>query len=188
MDISYRLNNSEIEKLKKYKNPSILLKKNNILKNGKYKLHLTIGMFNKLLEKGELRYVFTDKRKNYYIQNGGSIGSIFKAFVPYLKPIAKKILPAIGVATTSTLVSHGVNKALNKKRKGGSININLKQSDIDKINNILKNLPIEIKKQLKHEKINSQNGGSILSFLIPIAASLIPFLLNKGSGCKDNFF
>ena len=32
MDISYRLNNSEIEKLKKYKNPSILLKKGN--KNG----------------------------------------------------------------------------------------------------------------------------------------------------------
>ena len=27
MNISYRLNNSEIEKLKKYKNPSILLKK-----------------------------------------------------------------------------------------------------------------------------------------------------------------
>ena len=27
MDISYRLNNNLIEKLKKYKNPSILLKK-----------------------------------------------------------------------------------------------------------------------------------------------------------------
>ena len=27
MDISYRLNNSEIEKLKKYKNPNIILKK-----------------------------------------------------------------------------------------------------------------------------------------------------------------
>ena len=49
MDISYRLNNSEIKKFKKYKNPSIILKKGNILKNGKYKLHLTIGMFNKLL-------------------------------------------------------------------------------------------------------------------------------------------
>ena len=94
-----------------------MLKKDNILKNGKYKLHLTIGMFNKLLEKGELRYVFTDKRKNHYIQNRGSLASIFKAFVPYLKPIAKKILPAIGVATTSTLVIHGVNKALNKKKK-----------------------------------------------------------------------
>ena len=64
MEIAYRLNNNEIEKLKKYKNPSIILKKGNILKNVKYKLHLTIGMFNKLLEKGELRYVFTDKRKN----------------------------------------------------------------------------------------------------------------------------
>ena len=55
MDISYRLNNNQIEKLKKYKNPSIILKKENILKNGKYKLHLTVVMFNKLLEKGELK-------------------------------------------------------------------------------------------------------------------------------------
>ena len=63
MDISYRLNNNQIEKLKKYKNLSILLKKNNILKNGKYKLHLTVGMFNKLLERGELRYVLLIKEK-----------------------------------------------------------------------------------------------------------------------------
>ena len=54
MAIAYRLNNKEIEKLKKYKNPSIILKEN-ILKNGKYKIHPTIGMFNKLLEKGELK-------------------------------------------------------------------------------------------------------------------------------------
>ena len=123
MNISYRLNNNQIEKLKKYKNPSILLKKENILKNGKYKLHLTIGMFNKLLKNGKLQYVFTDKRKQYYSQQGGSLANIFKSFVPYLKPIAKKILPAIGVATTSTLVSHGVNKALNKKKRGGNIKI-----------------------------------------------------------------
>ena len=109
MNISYRLNNNQIEKLKKYKNPSILLKKNNILKNGKYKLHLTIAMFNKLLEKGELKYTFTDKRKNYYLQQGGSLASIFKAILPYAKNFAKKIIPALGVATTSTLVSHGVN-------------------------------------------------------------------------------
>ena len=179
------MNNSEIEKLKKYKNPSIILKKEYILKNGKYKIHLTVGMFNKLLEKGELKYVFTDKRKQYYIQQGGSLANIFKAFVPYLKPIAKKILPAIGVATTSTLVSHGINKALNKKKRGGSININLKQSDINKINNILKNLPIEIKK--KYDKINSQNeSGIFTSLLIPLIGSMIPSLMGKG--CKDNFF
>ena len=78
-------------------NPSIILKKGNILKNGKYKLYLTIGMFNKLLQKGELRYVFTDKRKQYYIQNGSSLASIFKSFVPYLKPIAKKFYQLLGL-------------------------------------------------------------------------------------------
>ena len=157
MDISYRSNNIQIEKLKKYKNPSILLKKNNILKNGKYKLHLTVGMFNKLLEKGELRYVFTDKRKNYYLQQGGSLASIFKAFVPYLKPIAKKILPVIGVATTSTLVSHGINKALNKKKRGGNIKIdiyNLSPTDIKKINNILEKL--SNMKLTNYKSINQQ--------------------------------
>ena len=151
-------------------------------------MHLTIGMFNRLIKEGELKYVFTDKRKEHYLQEGGSLANIFKSFVPYLKPIAKKILPAIGVATTSTLVSHGVNKALNKKRKGGSNNIDLKQSDINKTNNILKNLPMQIKKQLKHEKINSQNGSGIFtSLLIPLIGSMIPSLIS-GKGCKDNFF
>ena len=122
MDISYRLNNSQIEKSKKYKNPSIILKKENILKNGKYKTHLTIGMFNKLQENGKLEYVFTDKRKNYYSQKGGILGDIFKTILPYAKDFAKKIIPALGVATTSTLVSHSVNKALDKKKKtGGNI-------------------------------------------------------------------
>ena len=131
MDISYRLNNNQIEKLKKYKNPSIILKKENILKNGKYKLHLTIGMFNKLIKEGELKCVFTDKRKQYYIQNGGSLANIFKAILPYAKDFAKKIVPALGVATTSTLVSHSVNKALSKKKKiGGNIKIDLLPTDI----------------------------------------------------------
>ena len=47
-------------------------------------------MFNKLLEKSELRYVFTDKRKNYYLQQGGSLANIFKAILPYAKDFAKK--------------------------------------------------------------------------------------------------
>ena len=185
MDISYRLNNNQIEKLKKYKNPSIILKKENILKNGKYKLHLTITMFNKLLEQGQLRYVFTDKRKQYYIQNGGSLASIFKAFVPYLKPIAKKIIPAIGVATTSTLVSHGVNKALNKKKRGGNIKIDLSPIDIKKINNILEKL--SNMKLTNYKSINKQTGqGIFTSLLIPLIGSMIPSLIGKG--CKDNFF
>ena len=44
-------------------------------------------MFNKLIKEGKLKYVFTDKRKEYYLQEGGSLANIFKSFVPYLKPI-----------------------------------------------------------------------------------------------------
>ena len=33
-------------------------------------------MFNKLIEEGELKYVFTDKRKEYYIKRGGSLATI----------------------------------------------------------------------------------------------------------------
>ena len=186
MDIAYRFNNKEIEKLKKYKNPSILLKKSNILKNGKYKLHLTINMFNKLLEKGELKYTFTDKRKNYYLQQGGSLASIFKAILPYAKDFVKKIIPALGVATTSTLVSHGVNKALNKKKRvGGNIKIDLSPTDIKKINNILGKL--SNMKLTNYKSINQQTGkGIFTSLLIPLIGSMIPSLIGKG--CKDNFF
>ena len=58
--------------------------------------------------------------------------------MPYVKDFAKKIIPSLGVATASTLVSHGVNKALNKKKKiGGNIKIDLLPTDIKKINDIL---------------------------------------------------
>ena len=143
-------------------------------------------MFNKLLEKGELKYTLTDKKKRYYIQNGGSLADIFKAFAPYLKPIAKKILPAIGVATTCTLVSYGVNKALNKKKRGGNIKIDLSQTDIKKMNDILGKL--SNMKLTNYKSINLQTGkGIFTSLLIPLIGSMIPSLIS-GKGCKDNFF
>ena len=164
-----------------------MLKKENILKNGKYKLHLTVGMFNKLLEEGNLKYVFTDKRKEYYLQQEGSLADIFKAFIPYLKPIAKKILPAIGVATTCTLVSHNVDKALNKKKKtGGNIKIDLSPTDIKKINDILGKLSNI--KLTNYKSINQQTGrGIFTSLLIPLIGSMIPNLI-PGKGYNDNFF
>ena len=63
MEIAYKFTPKEIQKISKFKDPSIVLKKDNIIKNGKYKIYLTKNMFNKLLEKGELKYTFTDKRK-----------------------------------------------------------------------------------------------------------------------------
>ena len=77
-------------------------------------------MFNKLLSEDKLKYVFTDKRKKYYIQNGGSLGSIFKSLSPHLIKFGKKLLPALGVTGITTTTSHLINKSLNKniKEKG----------------------------------------------------------------------
>ena len=144
-------------------------------------------MFDKLLEKGELKYTFTDKRKNYYLQQGGSLADIFKAFVPYLKPIAKKIIPSLGIAATSTLVSHGINKALNKKKKtGGNIKIDLSPTDIKKMNDIL--VKLSNMKLTNYKSISQQTGkGIFTSLLIPLIGSMIPSLIS-GKGCKDSFF
>ena len=100
-------------------------------------------------------------------------------------------MPALGITTASTLTSHGISKALNKKKGGSILKVNLSQSDVNKINNMLNKLP-SVKKQLnlsKFKNINQQNGGSILGTIAMLAASILPSLIS-GKGCckKDNFF
>ena len=189
MEIGYKFTPKEINKLSKFKNPSIVLKKDNIIKNGKYKIYLTKNMFNKLLEEDKLKYTFTEKRKNYYIQNGGNLGNIFKAILPHAINFGKKLLPALAVTGVITTSSHLINKSLKKKR-GGNIRIDLSPSNVKKINNILEKL--SNMKLTNYKSISEQNGGSVLSFILPLVGSLIPSLLNKGSGSscdkKDNFF
>ena len=117
MEGSYKFTPKETQKLSKFKNPSIILRKENIVKDGKYKLHLTKSMFNILLEKKQLKYVFIDKRKSYCSnQIGNGLGEIFKSILPHAIKFGKKLLPALGITTASTLISHGISKALNKKK------------------------------------------------------------------------
>ena len=186
MEIGYKFNVKEIQKLSKFKNPSILLKKDNIIKNGKYKIYLTKNMFNRLLEEGKLKYTFTDKRKEYYIQNGGNLGNIFKAILPHAINFGKKLLPALAVTGVTTTSSHLINKSLKKKR-GGNIKIDLSPSNVEKINNILEKLSNI--KLTNYKSITQQNGGSVLSFILPLVGSLLPSLISgKGYCQKDNFF
>ena len=84
MEVSYKFTPKEIQKLSKFKNPSVILKEENFVKNGKYKIHLTKNMFDKLIEEKQLKYVFTDKRKEYYSnQIGNGLGEIFKSILPH---------------------------------------------------------------------------------------------------------
>ena len=145
-------------------------------------------MFNRLLSENQLKYVFTDKRKEYYMQNGGNLGDIFKAILPHAINFGKKLLPALAVTGVTTTSSHLINKSLKKKR-GGNIKIDLSPSNVEKINNILEKL--SNMKLTNYKSISEQNGGSVLSFILPLVGSLLPSLLNKGSGSccqKDNFF
>ena len=65
--------------------------------------------------------------------------------------------------------------------------MNLSQSNIKKINNILEKLSNMI--LTNHKSINQQNSGSILSFILPLVGSLLPSLISgKGCSCKENFF
>ena len=187
MEIAYKFTPKEINKSSKFKNPTIVLKKDNIIKNGKYKIYLTKNMFNRLLEKGELKYTFTDKRKEYYMQNGGNLGNIFKAILPHAINFGKKLLPALAVTGVATTSSHLINKSL-KNKKGGNIKIDLSPSNVEKINDILEKL--SNMKLTNYKSISEQNGGSVLSFILPLVGSLIPSLIS-GKGCcnkKDNFF
>ena len=83
------------------------------------------------MNKEKLKYTFTDKRKEYYIREGGSLASIFKSLLPHLIKFGKKLLPALGITTASTLTSHGISKALNKKKGGSILKLNLSQSDVN---------------------------------------------------------
>ena len=148
-------------------------------------------MFNRLLSENQLKYAFIDKRKKYYIQNGGSLASIFKSLSPHLIKFGKKLLPALGITTASTLTSHGISKVLNKKKGGSIIKISLSQSDVNKINSMLNKLPSVIKKQLhlsKFKNINQQNGGSILGTIAMLAASILTSLISGKGCCKKIIF
>ena len=75
-------------------------------------------MFNKLIEEKQLKYVFSDKRKEYYSnQIGNGLGAIFKSILPHATKFGKKLLPALGVTGITTTTSHLINKSLNKNKK-----------------------------------------------------------------------
>ena len=149
-------------------------------------------MLNKLLEEKQLKDTFTKKRKEYYSnQIGNGLGEIFKTILPHAIKFGKKLIPALGVTGITTTTSHLINKSLNKKkRKAGNIEINLSQSDVKKMNNILEKL--SNMKLTNYKSISEQNGlGIFTSLLLPLIGSMIPSLLNKESGAcckKDNFF
>ena len=116
IEIGYNFLKKDLDKIKKFKNPTYI-DKSKINKNSKYQLFLNKTQFNNLLEQGFFKYKLTDSKKKQNILVGDGIGSLLSMAFNMIKPALPKIASTIGLSGLSAGVSHGINKALNKKRK-----------------------------------------------------------------------
>ena len=178
IEIGYDFSIKDLDKIKKYKNPTLDIYKNKLNDNSKYKILLNKNQINNLLKNNNIKYKLTDSKKNKNIMIDNLLGLAFNM----IKPALPKIASTIGLSGLSVGVSHGINKALNKS------NI-IKLSD-KQANDINKNLDIINKSKIFNKKITlSQNGSGIFSTLLPMLASnIIPALIKKGKGNNSNFF
>ena len=101
-----------------------------------------------------------------------------------IKPALPKIATTIGLSGLSAGVSHGINKALNKKKK-------ILEIDEKTMNQIKQNLKkIDDSKVFDRKVTLNQKGSGIFSFLLPMLVStIIPSLISgKGVSKNRNFF
>ena len=182
IEIGYDFIVKDINKIKKYKNPTLDIFKNKLNDNSKYKIFLNKTQFNNLLKNNSIKYKLTDNKKNKNIMIGDGIGSLISMALPFTKSVAPKILGTVELSSIGALTSNAINKEMNKD------NI-IKLSD-KQVNDINKNLDIINKSKIFNKKITlNQNGSGTFSILLSMLAStIIPALIKKGKGNNSNFF
>ena len=116
IEIGYNFVKKDLDKIKRFKNPTLDINKNKLNKNSKYKIFLSKTQFNNLLEKGFIKYKLTDSKKKQNILVGDGIGSLLSMAFNMIKPALPKIAATVGLSGLSTGVPHGINKILNKKK------------------------------------------------------------------------
>ena len=113
------------------------------------------------------------------IQKGDGIGSLLSMAFNMIKPSLPKIAATIGLSGLSTGVSHGINKALNKKK--------ILEIDEKMMNQIKQNFKkINDSKVFDRKVTLNQQGSRIFSFLLPMLASTIILSLISGKGVSKN--
>ena len=184
IEIGYNFLKKDLNKIQRFKNPTLDIHKDRVKKNSNYKIYLNKNQYNNLIQNGNIKYRLTDAKKRMDIQSGNGIASLIQMALPFVKSVAPKIASSIALAGLSTGISHGINKALKKDHI-----IKISDKQLDDIN---KNLEKINKMNVFDKKITlNQRGSGIFSFLLPMLAStIIPALIpkKKGSGVSDNFF
>ena len=139
INIGYDFLKRDLNKIRKFKNPTLDIDKSRIEKNSNYKTFLIKNQCNNLIQNGSIKYKLTDAKKQKHLMHGDGIGALLTTAFNMIKPALPKIASTIGLASLSTGISHGINKALKKDRI-----IKISDKQLDDIN---KNL----------EKINKMN-------------------------------
>ena len=63
IEIGYNFLKKDLDKIKRFKNPTLHINKNKLNKNSKYKIFLNKTQFNNLLDQGFIKYKLTDSKK-----------------------------------------------------------------------------------------------------------------------------
>ena len=185
IELGYNFDKKSLNKIKRFKNPTLDILKNKIKKNSNYKIFLNKTQFNNLIKNGMIKYRLTDAKKRYNIQSGDGLADIFKMVLPYAKNILPKLATTVGLSTIGALTSNTINKKMNKKKNDTIIKLN--DSQVKKINDNLKKIN-DSKIFDKKITLEEQEGNGVFSFLLPTLVSLIPSLLSSGKGIKKQKF
>ena len=181
IEIGYNFLKKDLNKIQKFKNPTLDIDKNRIKKNSNYKIFLNKNQYNNLMENGNIKYKLTDTKKQKNLMIGDGVGALLTTAFNMIKPALPKIASTIGLTGLSTGISQGINKALKQDHI-----IKLSDKQLDDIN---KNLEKINKMKVFDKKITlNEKGSGIFSFLLPMLAStIIPALIpKKGSGISNN--
>ena len=186
INIGYDFLKKDLNKIKKFKNPTLDIDKNRIKKNSNYKIFINKNQYNNLIENGNIKYKLTDAKKQKHVMHGDGISSLIQMALPFVKSVAPKVFGTLGLSSLGAVPSSVISKKMNKDHI-----IKISDKQLDDIN---KNLEKRNKMKVFDKKITlNQKGSTIFSFLLPMLAStIIPALIpkKKGSGVynKNNFF
>ena len=182
IEIGYNFLKKDLNKIQKFRNPTLDIHKDRIKKNSNYKIFLNKNQYNNLIQNGNIKYRLTDAKKQKHLMVGDGIGALLATAFNMIKPALPKIASTIGLAGLSTGISHGINKAL---KKDTIIKLNEKQ--VEDINKNLKKI-----NDSKIFNIKLVLGNGLFSILLPlIASTIIPALIpkkGKGVSNENNFF
>ena len=116
IEIGYNFLKKDLNKIQKFKNPTLDIVKSKINKNSKYKIFLNKTQFNNLLEQEFIKYKLTYSKKQKNLQKGDRIRNLLSIAFNMIKPSLPKIAATVGLSGLSAGVSSGINKFLNKKK------------------------------------------------------------------------